>query len=434
MRIPSFFTKPKFLKTITHIGALLPLAWMVQNYFTDNLTVNPIQELTFRTGRYALILLILSLAITPLNTLFGWRKLIPLRRLFGLYAFFYATLHFLIFVGLDYGFDWALLQEAIFEKRYALVGFSAFLILTALALTSNRRAMKRLGKRWKKLHRLSYLAGGLVICVAGKSRFDPPVDFWGSDGILPVIPIASPASLGSYHPRKNSPLAGVATGRNTTVNTPHISTKVEWHIAPGTPPPLSAAVVHVWRMWLAQPADAITALRQTLSADERERLARLRRPEARERFTITRGLLRATLAYHLCAVTRRHAVGIDGEFFRTIREREKFANRFFSENERAWLATAPPDEKPRVFFQIWTRKEAYLKACGDGVTRHLRGIDVSPAPADPFAIRQIADRPAEVDRWRVTTFVPAPKAIAALAVEGSDWQPSFWQGEEFTLK
>jgi len=256
------------------------------------------------------------------------------------------------------------------------------------------------------------------------------------------------------------------------VNTPPISTKVEWHIAPGTPPPLSAAVVHVWRMWLAQPADAITALRQTLSADERERLARLRRPEARERFTITRGLLRATLAYHLqisaaeirfdylpqgkpvlaypatdvqfnlshsremilCAVTRRRAVGIDGEFFRTIREREKFANRFFSENERAWLATASPDEKPRVFFEIWTRKEAYLKACGDGVTRHLRGIDVSPAPADPFAIRQIADRPAEAARWRVATFVPAPKAIAALAVEGSDWQPSFWQWEEFTPK
>ena len=163
MRLPAFFTKPVFLKTITHIGALLPLAWMVQNYFTDNLTANPIQELTFRTGRYALILLILSLAVTPLNSLFGWRKLIPLRRLFGLYAFMYASLHFLIFIGLDYGFDWELLQEAIFEKRYALVGFSAFLILTALALTSNRSAMKRLGRRWKKLHRLAYLAGGLVI-------------------------------------------------------------------------------------------------------------------------------------------------------------------------------------------------------------------------------------------------------------------------------
>lgn len=161
MRVPTI--KPLYLKIITHIGALLPLAWTVQDYFTNNLTVNPIQELTFRTGRYALILLILTLAITPLNALFGWRKLIPLRRLFGLYAALYATLHFLIFVGLDYGFDWELLQEAIFEKRYALIGFSAFLILLALALTSNRNAMKRLGKRWKKLHQLVYLAGGLAI-------------------------------------------------------------------------------------------------------------------------------------------------------------------------------------------------------------------------------------------------------------------------------
>ncbi len=163
MRLPSLLTKPTFLKAITHLGALLPLVWTVQNYFANQLTVNPIQELTFRTGRYALTLLLLSLAITPLNTFFGWRKLIPLRRMLGLYAFFYAALHFLIFIGLDYGFDWELLQDAIFEKRYALVGFSAFLILLALALTSNRKAMKRLGRRWKKLHRLVYVAGGLAI-------------------------------------------------------------------------------------------------------------------------------------------------------------------------------------------------------------------------------------------------------------------------------
>lgn len=155
--------KPLYLKIAAHIGALLPLAWTVQDYFANNLTVNPIQELTFRTGRYALTLLIISLAITPLSSLFGWRKLIPLRRLLGLYAFFYASLHFLIFIGLDYGFDWELLKEAIFEKRYALIGFAAFLILLALTLTSNKKAMRRMGKRWKSLHRLVYLAGGLVI-------------------------------------------------------------------------------------------------------------------------------------------------------------------------------------------------------------------------------------------------------------------------------
>ncbi len=250
------------------------------------------------------------------------------------------------------------------------------------------------------------------------------------------------------------------------VNT-KISAKIEWRIAPNTPPPLTAAVVHVWRMGLAHPSDAIDALRQTLSADERARMARLREPAARERFAITRGLLRATLAYHLqmspaevrfdylpqgkpvlahpdpdvqfnlshsremilCAVTRTRQVGIDGEFFRQIREIEKFAGRFFSENEQAWLASAPSAEKSRVFFEIWTRKEAYLKACGDGVTRHLRGIDVRPVAANPSAIGQIADRPGESARWRVATFIPAPEAIGALAVEGDGWQPSFWQWE-----
>ena len=124
---------------------------------------NPIQEVTLRTGRYALILLILSLACTPLNTLLGFRWVLPLRKWLGLYAFMYASFHFLIFIGLDYGFDLELILEAIFEKRYALVGFTAFLILLPLAITSTKGWMKRLGKNWKRLHRWVYLASLLVI-------------------------------------------------------------------------------------------------------------------------------------------------------------------------------------------------------------------------------------------------------------------------------
>ena len=122
-------TLKKSRPILVHIGALAPVALMIWGYFNNQLTVNPIQEITLRTGRYALILLILSLACTPLNVLFGWRWAISVRKMLGLYAFMYAGLHFLIFVGLDYGFNWRLLQEAIFEKRYALVGFTAFLIL-----------------------------------------------------------------------------------------------------------------------------------------------------------------------------------------------------------------------------------------------------------------------------------------------------------------
>jgi sulfoxide reductase heme-binding subunit YedZ len=159
MKLPQF---TKF-QLFVHLASLVPLAWLIVDFLGDNLTVNPIQALTLRTGKYALIWLILSLACTPANTLFGFRPALKVRRALGLYAFLYASLHFLIFVGLDYGFDPVLLREAIFEKRFALVGFAAFLILLALAVTSTRGWMKRLGKNWTRLHRLVYLAGALVI-------------------------------------------------------------------------------------------------------------------------------------------------------------------------------------------------------------------------------------------------------------------------------
>ena len=146
-----------------HLAAGVPLAWLILDLIRDNLTVNPIQALTLRTGKSALIFLILSLACTPLNTVSGFHQALKVRRALGLYAFLYASLHFLIFIGLDYQFDTDLLIEAIFEKKYALVGFSAFLILLSLAITSTRGWMKRLGRKWTRLHRYVYLAGVLVV-------------------------------------------------------------------------------------------------------------------------------------------------------------------------------------------------------------------------------------------------------------------------------
>ncbi len=162
-RKPTWLQNWSWLQIIVHVGALLPLAKMGWDFWFNQLTFNPIQELTFRTGWYALILLILSLACTPLNTLFGWRQVLPLRKPLGLYAFLYALLHFLIFIGLDYGLDPQLIWEATFEKRYALVGFSAFVILLALAITSTIGWQRRLKKNWKRLHRLVYLAALLAI-------------------------------------------------------------------------------------------------------------------------------------------------------------------------------------------------------------------------------------------------------------------------------
>src|SRR3989337_1488289 len=161
-----------------HLASWVPFVWVLIDFFRDNLTVNPIQALTLRTGKYALIFLILSLSCTPLNTVFGFHQALRVRRALGLYAFLYASFHLLIFIGLDYQFDPDLLIEAIFEKKYALVGFSAFLILLSLAITSTRGWMKRLGRKWTRLYRYVYLAGVLVVvhyAWPGKSDIHVPL-------------------------------------------------------------------------------------------------------------------------------------------------------------------------------------------------------------------------------------------------------------------
>jgi sulfoxide reductase heme-binding subunit YedZ len=148
---------------LAHAGSLAPLAWMAWLAGTGGLTVNPIQDLTLRTGKAALILLLISLACSPANLIFGFRWAIKVRRTLGLYAFLYAALHLLIFAGLDYGFNLSLIGAAIVEKRFVLAGFAAFTILLLLAVTSFDRWKVILGKNWKRLHRLVYLAGILVI-------------------------------------------------------------------------------------------------------------------------------------------------------------------------------------------------------------------------------------------------------------------------------
>jgi methionine sulfoxide reductase heme-binding subunit len=151
------------LRILIHIACWIPLVVLIWDLQINNLTANPIQEATFRTGKTALILLALSLACTPANTVFGLKHALPLRRPLGLYAFLYVCIHLLIFAVVDYGLDWEQIEQAIAEKRYVLVGFTAFLLLLPLAITSTKGWQRRLGRRWKKLHRLVYLAAPLVI-------------------------------------------------------------------------------------------------------------------------------------------------------------------------------------------------------------------------------------------------------------------------------
>lgn len=141
----------------------MPLARLAWYYWQGKFIIDPIQETTTYTGRTALILLILSLACTPINILFGLGQIMRMRRALGLYAFMYIVLHFLTFVGWDYGFDLALLGPAIFEQRFVLAGFAAFLLLLPLAITSTQSWRKRLGKNWKRLQRLVYLVNALAI-------------------------------------------------------------------------------------------------------------------------------------------------------------------------------------------------------------------------------------------------------------------------------
>jgi len=159
----SFFKRYTPLQIAMHIYAWSALVILIFQFFTHNLTANPIQALEQRTGRHAITLLVLSLACTPLNTLFKWSELLKRRRALGLYAFMYATIHVLIFISLDYGIAWSTIVQTVFEKPYILVGATGFLLLVPLAFTSFDIWKKRLGKTWKRLHQLIYLIAPLLV-------------------------------------------------------------------------------------------------------------------------------------------------------------------------------------------------------------------------------------------------------------------------------
>jgi sulfoxide reductase heme-binding subunit YedZ len=148
---------------LVHVATLAPLFLLLWDWTWGQLSFNPIREITLRTGRYALIVLIASLACTPVFLLNRFAPILRMRRALGLYAFMYASLHLLTFVGLDFRFNVAFLREEIAQRRYIQVGLLAFLALLPLAVTSSRWWVRRLGKNWKRLHRLVYLAAGLAL-------------------------------------------------------------------------------------------------------------------------------------------------------------------------------------------------------------------------------------------------------------------------------
>jgi len=142
---------------------LLPLAGLVWGALQDSLGANPVEVMTHETGEWALRCLLLCLAVTPARRWLGWSSLAPYRRSFGLLASTYAVCHFLVFLVFDLALDPAFLAEEILERPYITLGFAALLCLLPLAVTSTRGWQRRLGRRWIRLHRLAYLAGGLAV-------------------------------------------------------------------------------------------------------------------------------------------------------------------------------------------------------------------------------------------------------------------------------
>jgi sulfoxide reductase heme-binding subunit YedZ len=155
------------LKISIFILAFIPLIKLIISGYFDNLGANPIEKITHRTGYWTLVFLLITLGITPLRRLTGWLWLVRLRRMSGLFAFFYASLHFLTYLVLDQFFDWASIVKDIVKRPYITIGFFAFVLLIPLAITSNDRLIKLLGgKRWRLLHRLIY-----PIAIAGVLHF-----------------------------------------------------------------------------------------------------------------------------------------------------------------------------------------------------------------------------------------------------------------------
>jgi sulfoxide reductase heme-binding subunit YedZ len=148
----------RVLKVLIVIGGLIPAGMLIAGAFTDNLGANPIEFITHETGTFALAFLIVTLSVTPIRRLTGWHEVIRIRRMLGLFAFFYASLHLLTWVVLDQFFDAPAMIEDIAKRPYITVGMIGFLCMVPLALTSSAAMIRRLGRRWQTLHRLTYAA------------------------------------------------------------------------------------------------------------------------------------------------------------------------------------------------------------------------------------------------------------------------------------
>jgi 4'-phosphopantetheinyl transferase len=231
---------------------------------------------------------------------------------------------------------------------------------------------------------------------------------------------------------------------------------------------LESDEVHVWRASLEQKASAVAEFRRLLAEDERCRADRFHFTRDRVHYVVARGILRTLLARYLnerperlrfnysafgkpsleedsagalalrfnlshskdlalYAFTRGREIGVDVEHVRADVEGEDIARRFFSPAEISVLRSLPAEARPRAFFDCWTRKEAYIKAHGEGLSLPLDGFDVTLSPGEPARLLATRHDPAQAARWSLRELSPGEGYAAALAVEGDDWQVKCWQ-------
>lgn len=151
------------LKTAIWAIGLAPVLWLAVGFFQRELGVNPVEKIIHIQGRWTLVFLLATLAVTPIRRLTGWNRIIQVRRLLGLFAFAHACIHFLAYAGMDQLFALSYILEDVRDRRYITAGFAALVLLVPLAVTSTKGWIRRLGKRWQRLHRLAYVAAGLGV-------------------------------------------------------------------------------------------------------------------------------------------------------------------------------------------------------------------------------------------------------------------------------
>lgn len=206
------------IKPVVWAGCLVPAGILAVQALRDDLTANPIEHITLWTGYTALVLLMVTLAVTPIRRITGWNRVVQLRRLIGLFAFFYVVLHFLTYIVLDQFFAFDFIIEDIVERPYITVGFLAFVLLIPLASTSTRGWIRRLGRRWQYLHRAIYVSAALgVVHFYWKVKADTrePLIFAAILGGLLLLRLKPVRRLAARRSPKRATQAPAAGARST---------------------------------------------------------------------------------------------------------------------------------------------------------------------------------------------------------------------------